>query len=285
LVELPLHNTFVQYNPITCSPVYDVNPPFGIKYTIVLKPRSTDLILKPLNFTETISTMDDWQDTAFSSRHMHNRTGRSGKSKHASAFDVRKTFASYSVKCPAWQKALSASGDVRSDQEASLELYRLTEPGEGVVGELFLPEVLQSSVILAGSRDSLRRTIADIEPGDGSNQDDEQEEDDTDSHTEPESPAKTRFDTFEKNSFRSPKFWFRWSGVPSNSHHSASKETGAYQSDLGYIVFSGNDCRKFKGTINCTSLKWKNVAITGHKLISRSESDTQVAWGKDNIQL
>lgn len=234
--------------------------------------------------------MDDWQDVAFSSRHMHNRTGRSGKSKHTSAFDVRKTFASYSVKCAAWQKALSANGHAQSDQEeASLELYRLTESGEGVVGELILPGVLRSSVILAGSRDTLRRAVADFEPDNeaaGNEQDSDQEDGNSDSFTEPESPAKTRFDTFEKNSFRSPKFWFRWSGVPSSSMSQPSpKGASAYESDLGYIVFSGNDCRKFKGTVNCASLKWKNVAITGHKLIVRSESDTQVTWGKDEVLL
>ncbi|USP73634.1 hypothetical protein yc1106_00908 [Curvularia clavata] len=233
--------------------------------------------------------MDDWQDVAFSSRHMHNRTGRTGKSKHTSAFDVRKTFASYSVKCPAWQKVLGANGDAQQDQEASLELYRLTESGEGVVGELILPGVLRTAVILAGSRDTLRRVIADVEPGEeevANEQDNEQGDGDSDSFTEPESPAKTRFDTFEKNSFRSPKFWFRWSGVPSSGvSQPASKGDRAYESDLGYIVFSGNDCRKFKGTINCASLKWKNVAITGHKVIARSESDTQVTWGKDEVPL
>ncbi|EUC34493.1 hypothetical protein COCCADRAFT_93319 [Bipolaris zeicola 26-R-13] len=229
---------------------------------------------------------DDWQDAAFSSRHMHNRRGSSGKSKHSSAFDVRKTFASYSVKCPAWQKALATDGDAQSDQEASLELYRLTESGEGIVGELLLPGVLRSSVILAGSRDSLRRTIADLESGeDASEEDDQEGQGDTSSNTEPESPAKTRFDTFEKNSFRSPKFWFRWSGVPHGASHSTSKENGSFESDLGYLVFSGNDCRKFKGTINCASLKWKNVAITGHKMIARSESDTQVTWGKDEVPI
>ena len=230
--------------------------------------------------------MDDWQDAAFSTRHMHNRTGRSGKPKHTSAFDVRKTFASYSVKCPAWQKALGTNGDAQPEQDASLELYRLTEGGEGVVGQLSLPGLLQASVILAGSRDSLRRPIAEVEPDEPNENGDENDEDDQEDDSddiEPESPEKTRFETFEKNSFRSPKFWFRWSGDPTESSQSASKGTGNHETELGYIVFSGNDCRKFKGTINCTSLKWKNVAITGHKLVARSTSDAQVTWGKAGV--
>ncbi|KAH6872745.1 hypothetical protein J4E91_001111 [Alternaria rosae] len=227
--------------------------------------------------------MDDWQDAAFSTRHMHNRTGRSGKSKHTSAFDVHKTFASYSVKCPAWQKALGATGDAQREQDASLELYRLTEGGEGVVGQLSLPGLLQVSVILAGSRDSLRRTIAEIEPDEPNEEEDNDDDEEESDNTEPESPERSRFETFEKNSFRSPKFWFRWSGCPTDSSHNTSKAPEHNETELGYIVFSGNDCRKFKGTINCTSLKWKNVAITGHKLVARSSSDAQVTWGKAGV--
>jgi hypothetical protein len=220
--------------------------------------------------------MDDWQDAAFSNRHMHNRTGRgSGKSKHSAAFDVRKTFASYEVKCPAWQKALGGS----SAKEATLELYRLTEGGEGVVGELSLPCVLHASAILAGSRESLRRTVAELEPGD---EDEAEEVEAEQGSDEEEEQEQNRFETFEKNSFRSPKFWFRWSGAPTSASQEGFK-AGEWETELGYIVFSGNDCRKFKGTINCESLKWKNVAITGHKIVARSESNTQVTWGKDGV--
>ncbi|EOA83012.1 hypothetical protein ACJQWK_04578 [Exserohilum turcicum] len=240
--------------------------------------------------------MDDWQDAAFSSRHMHNRTGRSAKSKHSSsAFDVRKTFASYSVKCPAWHKALGTNSDAPPHHlEASLELYRLTDSGEGIVGELLLPGVLCPAVILAGSRDALRRTIADMEPSaeTTNNTNNTDQDDASSSEAEPESPAQTRFETFEKNSFRSPKFWLQWSGSPVSSHappshhHAVAKEKlPAVQSDLGYLVFSGNDCRKFKGTLNCAALKWKNVPITGHKVVGRSEVDTQVRWGEEGVLL
>ena len=227
--------------------------------------------------------MDDWQDAAFSTRHMHNRTGRggSGKSKHSAAFNIRKTFASYEVKCPAWQKTLNANGNELEGREPSLELYRLTEGEEGVVGELALPGVLHATVILAGSRESLMRTVADLEPdveGEDDDNDDKEEE-------EEENQKRDRFETFEKNSFRSPKFWFRWSGVLNSLSTCLRKDTkeAGVETELGYIVFCGNDCRKFKGTINCESLKWKNVAITGHKIMARKESDTMVTWGKDGV--
>ncbi|EFQ92566.1 hypothetical protein CFE70_009766 [Pyrenophora teres f. teres 0-1] len=226
--------------------------------------------------------MDDWQDAAFSNRHMHNRTGRGSKSKHSSIFDVRKTFASYSVKCPSWLKLLDAGQTSQDDRNASLELYRLTENGQSIVGELSLPRLLHASVILAGSRTSLRAMVAGLESN-NKEADAVEEEDDEESDAEADSPEKTRFDTFEKNSFRSPKFWFRWNGSPTSS--TGSKESPCVESELGYIVFSGNDCRKFKGTINCASLGWKNVAITGQKLVSRSDSDARVTWGQDEVEI
>lgn len=229
--------------------------------------------------------MDDWQDAAFSSRHMHNRVGGGNKSKRTNPFDVRKTFASYSVKCAAWQKAL---GDGHSDNSASLELYRLTENGEGVVGELFLPGVLNAAVILAASRESLRRTVSDLETTEeeeSSEANDDDDDDEEEEEEEEDGSGRNRFETFEKNSFRSPKFWIRWSGVPSTEGQNGPKSAGTPQSELGYIVFTGNDCRKFKGTLNCTSLKWKDIALTGHKISSRTESDVPVTWSQSGAAI
>lgn len=221
---------------------------------------------------------DSWQDAAFSSRHMHNRTGRGSKSKR---FDVRKTFGSYSIKCAAWQKI----DDVSADASASLELYRLTENGEGVVGEIALPGALRAAVVLAGSRESLRRTVEEMEGDDGEEEDDEEEEESEEDL--PESPMQTRFDTFEKNSFRSPKFWLRWSGTPTTQDDSKATKSSEDDVDtgLGYVVFSGNDCQKFKGTLNCSALSWKDVALTGHKISGRSESDVPVAWGANRAAM
>jgi hypothetical protein len=225
---------------------------------------------------------DDWQDAAFSSRHMHNNRG-GGKSKRSN-FDVRKTFGSYELKCPAFLKLENVS----SEQSASLELYRLTENGEGVVGEIALPGALNAAVVLAASRESLRRTVEDMEEDE---EDEEAEEDEDNDSDASDTAPQNRFETFEKNSFRSPKFWFRWSGAPvckSPESPKASKKSKAnadVETGLGYIVFSGNDCRKFKGTLNCDTLGWKDVAITGHKIAARSESDVPVAWGRAGMAM
>jgi hypothetical protein len=240
--------------------------------------------LQPILFAD---MSDDWQDAAFSSRHMHNNRG--GKSKRSN-FDVRKTFGSYELKCPAFLKL----EDVSPEQNSSLELYRLTENGEGVVGEVALPGALNAAMVLAASRESLRRTVEDLEEDENDEDDEEDDDEEDENDSAPTSPSQSRFETFEKNSFRSPKFWLKWSGAPisrtpttpsSPKASRKTKENADVQTGLGYIVFSGNDCRKFKGTINCEAFGWKDVAITGHKIAARSESDVPVAWGKAGMAM
>lgn len=239
---------------------------------------------------------DDWQETALTTRHMHNRVqDRHSNNKRrtsSSTFDVRKTFASYTLKCPAWRKLCpSATDDEDGDKASSprLEIYRLTESGTGVVGYLRLPGVMDVAVVLAGSRVALRGVVEAVEGGDEEDGEEDEDEDEED---------EDRFETFEKNSFRSPKFWVRWSGgVSSNADSdSRSPSLGAEEkargkgktkeedndvvaTGLGYIVFSGNTCAKFKGTLNCTELGWKDITISGHKIAGRSESDVPVLWG------
>jgi hypothetical protein len=198
---------------------------------------------------------DDWQDAAFSSRHMHNNRGNKSK---RSTFDVRKTFGSYEVKCSAWQKL----DNISSDRPASLELYRLTEKGEGVVGQLQMPGAIDVAVVLAASRESLRRTVETVE---GEEDEDEDEEEDNE--------EQSRFETLTAKPPSSPK-------LSRKASEGDDVETG-----LGYIVFAGNDCRKFKGTLNCEAYGWKDVAITGHKIAARSESDVPVVWGRGRIAM
>ncbi|KAI9148162.1 hypothetical protein HJFPF1_11987 [Paramyrothecium foliicola] len=239
--------------------------------------------------------MADWEEAALSSRHMHNRVGHSGdtnrgRSNRNSVFDVRKTFGSYSCKCPARNK-VNGAGDHSLNEGSTLELYRLTENGQGVVGQLCLPGVLQAAVILAASRDSLRRILSELIPLDQGSRmkaeernpetrtDDDNYRDDTDDYSDDQSECGARnnpFDTFEKNSFRSPKFWLQWNGIlqPTSTGAAEKPEAG-----LGYIIFTSNDCRKFKGTFNCASLAWKDVSFSGHKITARSESDLPVTWG------
>jgi hypothetical protein len=232
--------------------------------------------------------MEDWQDTVFSSRHMHNRVNRNGnnstgRSKRNQPFDVRKTFGTYACKCATWQKMASGLEEYDSEKEVVLELYRLTENREGVIGEIRLPGVLDAAVIMAASRKSLHRTVQeagaeDVESDDVSGPESSEDGVDDDNEEEESEQESDRFDTFEKNSFREPKFWLRWNGILTPDAKGGGSESR--ESDLGYIVFAQNDCRKFKGTISCSSLGWKDVAISGRKIAGRAESDVPVAWGK-----
>ncbi|KAF3007901.1 hypothetical protein E8E13_011038 [Curvularia kusanoi] len=268
--------------------------------------------------------MDDWQDHALTTRHMHNRNSRrpSGKGKKGAPFDVRKAFGEYEVKCASWERALGElDSDDRQDEDAAFELLRLTEDGLGVLGELVLPGVMRSAVVLAASRKTLAIVTRQLSGEDeedeteGSGEEGDDSHDDDEDDDEDETP--NRFDTFEKNSFRSPKFWLAWNGTltrpkaespppsPSYKHSDspppsptlhrtgssfpppkpASSSTQQVPAEgLGYVVFTGNDCRKFKGTLNCKELGWKDIAFSGFKAVSRSESDRQLLWGGRDVE-
>ncbi|KAL5117315.1 hypothetical protein ACEQ8H_004760 [Pleosporales sp. CAS-2024a] len=237
---------------------------------------------------------EDWQDAAFSSRHMHNHGGTL-QSKRSSTFDVRKTFGSYQIQCAAWQRLATTVGASSSaDKGAVLELYRLTENGEAVVGQLSLPAALEAAVVLAASRESLRRTVEALEEEENEEDEDEDEEEEEEEEEDslPSSPPPTRFETFSKNSFRSPKFWLAWNGRPTpqpprpqspkrvrTKKASANDSHVVVQTGLGYVVFAGHTCRRFKATLSCDLLGWKDVAMTGYKMAARSESDVAVVWG------
>jgi hypothetical protein len=260
--------------------------------------------------------MDDWQDAAFSSRHMHNRVNRNGarggggKGKRNAAFDIRKIYGSYECKCPAWHNKINNSSSSENNAmdryAAVLELYRLTENGQGVVGELLLPGVLRAAVVLAASRKSLQGVLAEFEPAvlaedektasdlteeqdkdenEDEDEDEDEDEKDEDEEEDEEEPTPNLFKTFEKNSFREPKFWLQWNGSISSPTSTEDTNAEKAESGLGYIIFTSNDCRKFKGTLNCASLGWKDVLFSGHKIAPRSESDIPVAWGRDGVAM
>ena len=247
---------------------------------------------------------------------------------------MRKTFGEYEVKCASWERAISEMGEEdRQEEEAGLELLRLTKDGQGVLGELILPGVLRAAIVLAASRKILSIITSQLS---GDDQDDDDEDDGHDhdhdhevDEVEDEDGAEDeqqpdRFDTFEKNSFRSPKFWLAWNGTlvlhtsdspPSSPSHArkgshfssadspppsptltrtgssfpppksnSTSMTSTQAEGLGYITFTGNDCRKFKGTLNCKELGWKDVAFSGFKSVSRSECDRAVLWSGRDVE-
>ncbi|CZT22096.1 uncharacterized protein RCC_07965 [Ramularia collo-cygni] len=97
---------------------------------------------------------------------------------------------------------------------------------------------------------------------------DEDNESDQDDRKERQKAAE-----FEKNSFRSPKFWLKWQGQLLTD--GAEEE---FITDGGYIVFSGNACEKFDGTLSCEKLGWKNAKVSGWKIKGMSARDFEIEW-------
>lgn len=240
--------------------------------------------------------MDDWQETAFSNRHVHNRIGRKGRSKGAKAkasFDVRNTFGTYEIDCRAAERRSSKSSDAEANFK--LEICRLNEAQNALLGELTMAGVLRARIIMTGSRKAMENIVEGmkqesnahmkepVESGTKSQLDevhnmDQSQETEDEEESEDEIDENSRFKTFEKNSFRSPKFWLWWQGEEAHGTDRDHMCDGTIMKGTGYVVFSGNDCRAFTGTISCSEFAWENVKMSGHKTKSKPERDFDFHW-------
>lgn len=313
----------------------------------------------------------DWQDAAFNTRHLHNRLdrgGQSGNTRHQ--FQVRNTFGTHLVKCATLDKLQQGSAAVQksdhggggggggggsssskktrrssssnskkgsgaSPKDIVLDMYRLTDDQDGLLGSLKCPGVFEATVVFAGSRKTLwkithglegeelptptvangRRASKQSENGNGAtkgakrgdddqeissseegeeddeddDEDDEDDEEDTDEEEDGglgarEARQRRRFAKFEKNSFRQPKFWFRWQGnVVDQDDSPPALESlgvagGAQIHGSGYVVFNSNDCKRFQGTLTSEQLAWNNVKMTGFKTKPQPERDFEIQW-------
>ncbi|KUI65567.1 hypothetical protein VM1G_01236 [Cytospora mali] len=277
---------------------------------------------------------NDWQEAAFNTRHLHNRNdrgGQGGNNRHE--FQPSNTFGSHLVKCAAMEKLQPAAPEASVGASAKskkkggnrsgtvLEVYRLTDDEDGLLGSLVCAGVFEASVVFAGSRKLLWKiwqqlggtgggaASADLDPtdskgkakeqigitgvkksprdddsGDDSGDEEEPSEANTDAQSQSSSPEgrqQRRASTFEKNSFRHPKFWFRWQGeMADDKTSSSSNNAGTRVHGSGYIVFSGNDCKRFQGTITSEQLGWNNVKISGWKARPQPERDFEIQWGE-----
>lgn len=193
---------------------------------------------------------ETWQDDFLSKRHMHNRgpralRGRGKNNKNATVdgadggegtgFDVRRMFATYSLKCPkATTEEAPHAGNVvlgarrgrrgangAAQDEGFLEIYRMTPGGNGLVGSFLLPvnvaptgslsqvtdkkktkqdrkqadvEFLEATVILAGSRKTMKKIVSELEGTQA------QQQSDLDGHDEDDSKSPDEDDKFNDGS-------------------------------------------------------------------------------------
>ncbi|POS68802.1 catalase [Diaporthe helianthi] len=290
---------------------------------------------------------NDWQNVALTTRHLHNRNDRGGRGQKRHEFQVRSMFGTHLIKCPAIDRlqadsagaAAAAGGSNKAKRRRSsasgevvLDIYRLTDDEDGLLGSLKSVGVIDATVVFAGSRKLLCRVWSQLGgtgPADSAEAEDrgnstaeriaglpdgkrsssgsrgggrgggkvslgderEREQrtgnteveggDDQDDEDEGEDERqRRRTSTFEKNSFRHPKFWFRWKGRLSDEASAAANlaDDGCDVHGSGYIVFSGNDCKRFSGTITSEKLAWNNVKMSGFKAKPQPERDFEVEW-------
>jgi hypothetical protein len=159
-----------------------------------------------------------------------------------------------------------------------LEIHELTEGNDAFLGTFSFAGKAQGMCVLAGSRKGLAKVVQFLEITEEVDDayGDEEVEDASHQHKttlelEDEKQAKTT-DAFEKNTFRSPKFWMTW-----HSSSTVDKSTDSDVKRSAYLVFTGNDCQRFEGTISSSALDWDNLKIQGRKIHSRA-SPCPLRW-------
>jgi hypothetical protein len=225
--------------------------------------------------------MDDPIDSAFQSRRFtHGKSkGKSGRGSGRGGGGASKPFNPLAA-LGRYEVSLGAGP---STSQHAFEIHELTESETGLVGT-FDFEKLSGMFILAGSREQLADIITGLEDSDDEDEDgegddgenqDPQDDGDIESENEPsaielqDERLNRRAQAFEKNSFRNPKFWMRWKGTSAVENDSTTNQV---ETDMGYLVFTNNECDKFEGTITCPSLDWKQLKLKGRKVHSKGRS-------------
>lgn len=250
------------------------------------------------------NVMDDTLEPAFASRRFAH-----GKSKSKSGRGARAAKPFNPLSALGRYEVSLGSGASSSGASSFVEIHELTPGEDGLIGTLCLGR-LRGMFILAGSRKGLEAIVQELDEEDDDDDDDDEDspigsvdEFDRDANSdetrdEPSSDAdlaedyepsalelddekiNRRAKAFEKNSFRNPKFWMRWKGRLVDI---ADDETGSspistpVESDMGYLVFTNNQCEQFDGTITCAALGWEQMKIRGRKLHSRA-TPCAMAW-------
>ncbi|KAK5108091.1 hypothetical protein LTR62_008808 [Meristemomyces frigidus] len=253
---------------------------------------------------------EDWQDLALNHRRLpHGKSKKGGKAsgRHGEAvFNPKQAITRYRLTTEnvvANDHIPKASGgDQTAEIDAQFEIHGFTETPGGYVASLVNSEhTFRAAVFLAGSRKLLgeiiqaeddKKSSEDDDDDDDGDAEDESEEDENEDPNEDDDETEElselekqdnhhnlRTRAFEKNSFRQPKFWFRYQAEITLRSSSTQRETIREQNG-GYVVFATHECRRFSGTIDCRALGWKEVGIAGVREGRRGETRPLFAWGE-----
>ncbi|KXT16905.1 hypothetical protein AC579_4720 [Pseudocercospora musae] len=249
---------------------------------------------------------DDPLDAALQSRripHGRSRNLKGGKGKanrsgngNASMFNPLQALGRYVVHLGSGPKKGAVAELSPQNPHSWLEIHELTPEDNGFLGTFNFGGKVSGMLVIAGSRKALRTILGGLEQGsdaeddqhkdpelndesheDGEDEDEDEPKQDQSAMEAEDERINRRARAFEKNTFRNPKFWIRWKGNVQAPATENGQQASAVDSNTGYLVFSGNDCDKFEGTISSTALKWDNMKLQGWKIHSKA-SRCPVQW-------
>lgn len=234
-----------------------------------------------------------WEHVQQNHRSFPLKSNRKGRR----TFDPRNSFGTYEIQCPTIQKSYNV-------EMLTLDIHCTNDDHTAMQGS-FDFGVLVGMMLVAGSRSKLAEAISEADEEYDHCEDGNEEEDAegaesviegsdehyresiTSSNLESSQNAlhddnETNFETtqiakhsrsFEKNTFRNPKFWFQWRGIDKSSNAIVADPSNT---NRGFIEFSSNACKDFRGTFS-SELLGRDIAIQGFKVRSKN-SPCPYSW-------
>jgi len=244
-----------------------------------------------------------WEEVQATHRNFPVKGGRGKR-----AFAAANLVGSYTVKCKTIEQASSGNGDDKPSDDLNLEIHGTTEDGLGMIGSFDFGVLYGMMLITGSRKGLEKAVrIADGEEADDDDEhhEDEHEHHDDDEEVEehveetngndhggddgeaeqaPRRPTPSRVSTsskhsrrasrhdathaFEKNTFRTPKFWFRWRGMKRRSGKDDELVVDVAGKNIGFLEFHGGACKEFSGTFT-SELLGENVSMLGWKTMMR----------------
>ncbi|QIW97214.1 hypothetical protein AMS68_002732 [Peltaster fructicola] len=261
--------------------------------------------------------MPGWKDEQQSHRRFPERSRKTGHSVQGESFQPRNMLGRYALRSAHFEKLNARTRSV-NEQGMWLEIHGLVESATGYSATFDLG-VVSGVMLIAGSRKALRDVVeeADEEEEDQGESSAESEDQSSESDASSEevrdtfvsAPERDRpAHAFEKNTFRTPKWFAQWRGkiagtaessqatqdTPDNDNgpntndqqeprDSTASESvhnvQAHPDNKAHFEFSSAACREFKATFSCPALEAREVAVQGWKITGKASPAT-IHWSE-----
>jgi len=251
-----------------------------------------------------------WQEAQ--ATHRRFPASRSNRGRRA-VFDVRSAFGTYAVKCRGAAGDDGSAVEIHGSTDDGRGIVASFDMA-GLRGVMLIAGSRKglAEVVAAADAEGEEDEDEEEEEGDEEEEDEDKDDDDDDDtqvhsnnddpNPSPNAPTKTTthskarastsptptdnfappppsYDApaFEKNTFRTPKFWFRFLARDAATGRAVTVADDATGGHMGFLEFDGNACRRFKGVVSGERFG-DNMPFEGWKVKGRGTPPARWSW-------